>query len=655
MLPALVLLSVLAQPAPAPAPTPEEIACKGAEALGGTPLEKAALCAGQAGHFAKARSWAERALVADRDSYRAQYLIGWIQHQGEGNLPKARFHLERASQLLKEAYGPGLVTQPVEARLALFWVFGEYLAVLSELDLHDKVLTSVEEATRRLGFDFSHLRAWRLMKLKRWDEARAAAMSAANAEEPWAQAMGRTALCGIESEQHHREAAYRTCLAATKPIRGAPGLCVELTNAGAAAEELYHFAEAERLFFRAAKEPPEGSASPWLRLVRLYTRQGRFAEAISGWREMMRYRQGREGYFDQQDDAETSLVGASILLLAGEPEEAERVTARALARPDRRGYTSGTQGQLTGAAAVLDMAAKRELAQSLRDAAAMEGLGGGLKLRARAARLSAQAALSKRRAIRILSDPERLVTSLRPEIGGQLELPTWMMPELISAVGPGVALAGIQAARAEETLEPALSEGLFSAYEAEAYWLKGDTEAAEAAAQRALEHMHPAEVALRARAAAIGGAAAIARGHRQKGLAWLREAAAVDPSLFRRLGLTIPLRVRSSGGGIAAAAAERLARVGRFSDAPDGFVIRLSPQGAQLLAPDGSLLSQARLRPARPGAPPPELRLSELALTRLFMPTLDLTQADVRSLDGSIDASQRAAEHLDDAMKGLLK
>lgn len=652
----IAALAVSAGPA-AEQPTAKEARCEFAEPFGGSRLERAALCAGHAGRFVKARRWAELALKAAPKGYRAHYLVGWVQHQGEGNLPKARYHLEQAVALLTARYPQEPLQEPTAARICLYWTYAELLSVLSEQDLHEAVLKTVQIAERRVGVDFSHLRAWRLMKLKRWKEAEQAAQRSIQSGDPWGLAMGRTALCAIHSELHHREEAYRTCLATTKKIKGAQGLCVEFTNAGAAAEELFRFAEAERLLLSAAEEPPEGSSNPWLRLVRLYGRQGRMSELISAWREMMAFRRSREGYFDQQDNAETAIVGASILLLAGKSARAEEITRRAVAQPDRRGYTSGNRAQLTGAAAVADMAAKRDLAQSLIDRAAILPLPEALRLRARAAQLRARAAVSRRRAVAALADPERLVTTFRPEIGGALELPTWMMPEVIAAVGPGVALEAIRQARAAETLDPQLTEGRFSAYEAEAYWQRGDAAEAERRAAHAIARMHPAEAAILARVQAIGGAAALELGHRAQGLAWLRSAAAADPSLFRRLGLRLPIRIQPDGSPIAQAAAEHLAGVGRFEDAADGFTLRLSAAGAQLLAPDGTVISQARLppRPKHAAQPPPAQRLAALALTELFSPTLDLTQADVRSLDGSVDGSQKVGERLDGAMEDILK
>ncbi len=434
--------------------------CREAEIFGGTEVEQAALCYARSAEFVSARTLADQALRDNPRSFRAHYLMGIAQHHGEGNLPKALFHLETAEKLFIEQYGerppPDLIEANVYHKILLQLVY-----VHGEMDHHEEKIRYVDALSERLGVnDAQPLKAWPLLKLKRFDEAREIAKQAAESEDFWNRAVGATALCAVESELRNRDAAYQACKQAAEPImRSDMDGAIELSNAGAAAEEMFAFDEAEKLFLQATGRHPEGSVNPWGRLVRLYLRQGRFAEAVTAWRNMREYRKHRPAsYLDQQDQSEADLIGAQVLIIAGREKDAAAITRRTVDRPDRQGTSSADSEQNEAGAAIMDMVVRRTVARRLLEEASTAELWDGLKLRAKAIKLFLEAWVDERQAADIVADPERLVTSLRPECPGSVEMPAWMDGELIDVVGPGVALAGIAAGRKEETLPPALAD-----------------------------------------------------------------------------------------------------------------------------------------------------------------------------------------------------
>ncbi|MEQ8272587.1 MAG: hypothetical protein RMA76_40975 [Deltaproteobacteria bacterium] len=659
-----VAQSPLTEPA-APVDTPEpkpkkkhlpdyEPDCRGSEMFGGTDLERGAYCAAQRREYVTTRTLANEVLNRDADSIRGNYLMGLAQHLGEGNLPKALFHLNHAEQVFIDRFGERPAMEGTLWRV-FHRTMSELIYVHGEMDHHEQKIAYVDKLNRRLEIDYEPLKAWPLLKLGRYEEAKQIAERATNHEEPWYRAVGMTALCAVESEQRKRDAAYEACTgAAQRVMRSGRDGAIELSNAGAASEEMFRFDEAERYFLESARRPPEGSVNPWGRLVRLYLRQGRFAEAVSSWREMRRYRASRPGsYLDQQDQSEADLIGASVLLIAGKPTEAERITARTVNRPDRQGTSSAATEQNEGGAAITDRVAKLTAARRLEEEAAASEWKEAIGLRVDALMLRFRAWVVTRTAAEVLADRERLVTSLRPEVPGSLEMPAWLDAEVIEIVGPGVARAALKEARAEETLDAKYADQIFLSLETEAAFLAGDEEEALTLAKEALDVLPPSEALLRARVAAVAQAAAREEQRFEDALGYLRVVLSSDPQIIRRMGMTLPVRIEPAGDtpGVDAAI-DRLEDSPLFDEAPWGFVLRVGETRVDLVAPDGSTLAMVPIPAGRSDTPDAiGRRIAREVQRELLVPNVDITQADIRSLDGSLGTGGKATDRVDEILE----
>jgi pentatricopeptide repeat protein len=649
----------LAEPDPvdplAPAPPPAKPGmpelrgdCPEAETFQGTEVERAGWCAAQAGELKSMRTLANQALNADERSFRAHFLMGYVQHLGEGNLPKALFHLQQAETLFIERYGerPSLTDSPWRV---YHRILHQLIHLLGEMDAHEDKIHYVDEIRRRLDLDYAPFKSWPLLKLGRFDEARQIATEAIESDDAWNQAVGLTALCAVESELRNRQAAYDACQKAAERVQGsAMDGSIELSNAGAASEEMFKFDEAERLYQEAARRPAEGSVNPFGRLVRLYLRQGRFSEAMSAWREMKTYRSQRPGsYLDQQDQAEADLIGASLLLVAGRSDEAQKRTGVTVKRPDRQGTSSANAEQNEAGAAVMDRAAKLDAARQLEERAAVSTWKDALPLWIESLGLRFEAWRSGRKAAEVLANPERLVTSLRPECPGSIELPSWLDGDLIALTGPGVALAAIQEARAEETLPEALKEPIFWALEAEAHLLAGDEDLAQQLAKQALDGLGKGDGLMRARAAALLAESARQNGDVDAALAAYRLVLALDPGVLRRLGFRLPVQLEAAGTGPVTRAVELLGSSPLFELEPWGFGLRVGEAEAELLLPDGSVVNTIRV-PANAGQKDDDegaaRRIAKAVQRELLVPNIDITQSDIRSLDGSLGTGKATEE-----------
>lgn len=618
--------------------------CEGAEAFGGTELEQKAYCADRESQFVSARTLAGQVLKSAPNSFRAHYVMGHAQHLGEANLPKALFHLDAAQAGFEARWGQ-TPDKADSSWMVYYRILSELLFVHGEMDHHEAKIRYADAITKRLGIDFSARKAWPLLKLKRFDEARRISQAASKSEDDWTRSVGLTGLCAVESEVRNRQAAYEACKAAAQRVmRSTTSGSIELSNAAAAAEEIFAFDEAERLYLDATTRVSEGAVNPWGRLVRLYLQQGRLSEALGAWRQMRAYRAARSGaHMDQQDQTEAELIGASVLLVVGRAADAERIARRTVNRPDRQGTSSAASDQNEAGANIMDRVAKLSAARLLRALASSAPFTEAVPMRWQAALLSYQAWQSGRRAAEVLSNSERLHATLRPECPGSLELPAWLDAEVIQLVGPGVALAAIRTAQAQESLPDDLSRPIFEGFEAEAYWLNGDLDKALKKVRSVLQEL-PASAALhRARAAAIGADAARQLGRYPEARQFYQVAIADDPAVVRRLGLVLPVRLVGVGKDASVAAAlDHLEASPAIDEVDWGFLLQVGLREVQLLTPDGSVITSLSV---------PETELSDTARhiadsvhRSLLSPDVELTQSDVRSLDGSLGNGGKAAD-----------
>lgn len=232
-----------------------------------------------------------------------------------------------------------------------------------------------------------------------------------------------------------------------------------------------------------------------------------------------------------------------------------------------------------------------------------------------------------------------LVATLRPYLAGGVEAPEWVEPELIALLGPGVVTAALEIARREETLAEA--EGYFLAAEAEVATLEGEHRRALELTDQALATLPSSEHLLRARLLVLAGQSARKVGDLERSVNFFDLAMQVDPGAVRRHGASLPTAFYEAPGPVAAAAADYLRDSPRFSHSRGGgFQVRVegdSQSGAAfLLNPSGAVLASAQVTP-RAGDTVETLgrRLAQELHEKAFAPKLDLTQADLRTLDGS--------------------
>jgi tetratricopeptide (TPR) repeat protein len=597
----------------------------------------------------RARERAEAILARDPRSIGGHVVLGFAFYLGEGNLALARYHLRRAQQLFEEDHGlPPREGSPwlwhYRASSALAEVAGEMG--------RDAERLAVLEARDELYAFRPGDRGWTLMRLRRYGEARAMARLALELEDlPDQQAHARNTLCAVEAELLEREEALRWCMAAVELDAADPGKgALEYSNAGEAALGVLRLDEAERLYLEGTRHFVSGTpANPWLELAHLYVAQGRTGEARDAMREMLAWAERQPAYIDVQTRGAIDLAAATFLIAAGRPLEASRITARSIDRPDRQGNISFAARARHGAAALVDRVAHRSAA-ALRDEEA-SWLPRREAWRARLGALGHRLAAwwSGRRARALVAERRLLVHTVLPYATGSVVLPEWLQLETVEVAGPGAIRAALRAARATDPQADA--RGYLRAVEVELASRRGRPREAALAARSALDELPRAELLLRAHVAARGAQAALADGDDPLALELFDRALQWDPGVIRRLDLALPCVFESSG---AAREAERMLRGSpRLRDAGFGFRVRTRERSggsleACLVGPTGARRACAEVTPERgEGRDETARRLAAALHERAFAPRVDLTQADLHSLDGATAAvGLRGAERV---------
>ncbi len=118
--------------------------------------------------------------------------------------------------------------------------------------------------------------------------------------------------------------------------------------------------------------------------------------------------------------------------------------------------------------------------------------------------------------------------------------------------------------------------------------------------------------------------------------------------MVRRLGFTIPVQLKKLDDTEAVTKALELLQRSPLFEAGDwGFDLAVGEQTAILGEDDGSQILTMRIPAGRSDSPDASARRIARALhADLLTPNVDITQADIRSLDGSLGSGGKASDHV---------
>jgi len=586
-----------------------------------------------------AREMAEKILRRRAGSYVAHLVLGHVQHYAEGNFPRALFHLDKALRLYEKRHGtiPG-ATSPWRWHSLLLRELG---AAHYDLEHYQERLALIDRYNEYYRPLMIAERAWPLMKLRRFQEARKVAQLALSSGQEHQESLALNALCAIEFEAGHNQAGYVACKRAVEHARQGKRevAAVDLSNFAEASRSLFKLDEAERIGTEATKTEASWYANPWLDLTELYTRQGRYAEALAALKHIGPYKAKRPPHVRDADRAEVQRAVAAFLLVVGRVEQARDIASAALQMPDRRAHTSRDEEQDRAIVALLDRRAHRMLAELERESAVGESWPKRVWAWLKAQRYKLAGWASGRRAVRLLAQPKRLVGTFQIGTSQSAIMPPWLVSELVEVLGAGVVSEALAQARASDH-RPG-SAAYYTAFEAEVALEQRDDMASLRLAKRALRELGPSEILLRTRVSALAAEAARRTGQLTRAGNYYDAVLHSDPGVFRRLGLAVAVQYRIYDSESVRDVAELLERSPRFIDewgAPLILEIRGTARDAQIcLKRDEGAVIHCSTETRKPKESPKLLaeRAVKTFHEQAFSPRLELSQLDINSLDGS--------------------
>ncbi|MCA9531497.1 MAG: tetratricopeptide repeat protein [Myxococcales bacterium] len=651
---ALAVAGVLAPgvtPAAAPARAEVQSRPQAPPASEISPAEQAAFEAVLEGKLIRAREVAEGVLRSQPESFVAHFVLGYVQDVAEGNFPLAVYQERQALRLFEAKYGP--TPQPDQPWRWHARILRTLASAYGDLEKPEAQLETMARYNDLYRPRMIAERAWPLMKLKRYDEARRAANEGLAEGSVDQTQIAYNALCAIEFEAGRDGESYRACDKAVTfaRSRGEQPEAVDLTNFAEAARSVFKLDQSERLLLEAARAPADGYANPYMELGALYTREGRFSEALDALRKVPAYRMQRPAFAREADRSESRRVLAAFYLAVGRSEPALELTDKAMLAPDRRGHNSRDPAQDEALVAVLDRRAHRMEAERVLTDAAARPWYRRVAAWFEASWLRIEGWASGRRAARLLDDPERLVGIFRIGTAKGAVMPPWLVGDLVEIIGPGVVQAAVERAAATDTRPGA--RALYQAFEAEAALARGEYAEASRLATAALGGLASGEVLLTTRTEAVRAEAARRSGADASALVGLYGAPLQrDPGVFRRLDWAVPVRLSVGAGGLSTDVADALARSPSFDAGRAGLPLTVTPAGAGvracLLGAGRAVIGCVSEAPEADEAPDEFVaRLVADFERQVFAPRIDLSQADIGSLDGNPRPGR-------DPLKGLL-
>lgn len=608
-----------------------------------SPAEEEAFLMAEQNQMIRARELGEALVADDPTSFVGHLVLAYAQHFAEANFPRALYHANLARQHFEARFGP-------EPQVPAPWIWHariiqELANVHGELGHHAERIALIERFNRSYQPRMVAEVAWSLMKLGRYDEARAAARAGLAEDGPGQVTVALNALCAIEFEAGRDGASYDACGQALAHSRQTGSVTVvDLTNFAEAARTMFQLAEAERALLEATEASSSLYGNPWLDLAELYTRGGRFAEAGQALREIAAWRGKRPPHARDADRNESRRGIAEFMLVTGMHEQALALTDKAMVTPDRRAHNSRNPAQDRSLTALLDRRARRMAAESLLEGATAKPWYERLLAQGEAWVLESQAFLSGRAVTRILTeDDELLVGLLRFGTASSGVQPPWLTGDLVELFGPGVMHEAI--VRADEGDGRAAADPYYAALHAEVALAEGDEEAVQRYAARALAGLGTGEALLRARVMALQA---------QAGLDVNYDAVlGTDPGVFRRLEASIPVRLRVQGDAVAQEVADAVRRSPRFhvtSDAPLTVSVDVRAAGGRVCLLGGAErvfgCGEASVTNDADSVETLAQRLVDAFHTDVFAPRVDMSQAEINSLDGSGQSTRNPLETL---------
>lgn len=606
--------------------------------------------------FVRLREISHKLLDKYPDRPGPYYFYGYSLHHSEGDLPRARFYLEKAIEVFEKNYGK----KPTSSTPWGWYdrTLLELEQVQGEMDDYQAQIDSIEKLDslflHMYGRRLPPLRAyiaWPMMKLDREQQARKELNSISMYQDEPTKAAYLNSLGALEMETNHPQACYQTFSELVQTIRRRHWqmTCTSLRNAGEAAATVGKFDEAEKYFLEASDYfDPQGYSNPWWDLGTLYLGQARFPEAISALKKTMAWTAASQPHIAQQSWAADRQLCCEVLLQLGMTEEALQIAEMFVEQPDRKGGDSVAKDQTQAANLLIYREALLARQAGCREQMCWTTGSEWWKLLGQQHNLGWKAYFAGRRATAIMIEHDRLHSSLRWALAhGTVSIPNFSRPELVKLYGPGVVLTAIEEQNNTKWDGKEFEQPYLASLVGEAQALSGQDQAALKTLSEAVDKLPKSEALLKLRLQARIAQIQERQGDSQGAYKSYQLIMDLAPSMLRTLDISLPVQISASSDAMLESCASMLEASPRFHSDNQGLKIQLSSTGselqARLLGLDGSQISTAQVKVLKD----PDQTAKDLAAevhARFFAPKVDLAQIDIKSLEGS--NGQADSKHL---------
>jgi tetratricopeptide (TPR) repeat protein len=633
--------------------------------LRGTKEEEAALRTLESYMLVKLREDARAVLKSNPDSYAGHYLLGFSLHNSEGDLPRAKFHLNRAKSLF-------IARHTATPKMDDPWgwyerILLELIQVNAEMDAYEEQVATIDEYMS-LGKVLSGQEppnmlaayAWPLMKLEREAEARAKLAKVADHQDEMTRSTYLNTLGALEMEFGHPKASYQAFKQLVDDVRsnGWSQSCTYLRNLGEAAAGIGQFDEAERLYSEATRYFDSFTYSnPWFDLTFMYLSQARFPEAVDALKRTHEWRFAVQPFLAQQTWAQDQHATAELLLQLGETQKGLEIAENIVRRPDRQGGDSIQLDQKAAGTLLLYHSLLVAEASRLKESQTWTGGWDWWQAMFKRRELLAKARLAEVQIQALVTKNNRVSASFRPYYAPRtIIVGDWHRPDLVAIYGAGVAKEALDAIYETPPESFAWEKPVLDVMQAEVAYERGDNDEAIEILKAGIPELTEARAVLRARAEARLAGLLFDEGRFEEAMEVGTRVFDTAPAMFRHLDISVPITITADADPQAQEVASALGKSPRFHADSRGYPVKIVTSGSNLIAsistPQGSLLAEASA-PLQDKEREPMTAAEDLTARfhqKAFAPRIDLSQKDINSLDGSTLTESRRSDRAKEAI-----
>lgn len=600
-----------------------------ADDLGGDVDERAAMVSVDTGKYATAREQAEKILAKNPRSFIATFVLGRVHAEAEGNLARALFLIREARRMLEGRFGrwPEHPDAQRWHKLMLNWES----STLGYMDRRLEQLRVYDLYEAHYQPPMTARRIWPLLKLGRFDEARAIGERLLHDENQDTRERAYNGLMAVEEEAGNRRPSYEWGKKALEAL--GEDSCILATNTALGARRAFDLQKTITYDQIALKAKDlTCPTSPHAQLTAMYLVFGEFQQSLSALEALRKV--PRPPDLRVQNEMVIRARFVELLLALGQFEEAETRVREILAAPDRAGMISASSEIVELSNTLLGYSVFTAREHQLRERVAVRPLMESLPLRYAAETVAAARWRTARDATRLAALPGLLHKHVRPYY---TDVMPWYGADMLTLFGAGVMRQAIEEVRAIETDYPAPAGAFLDAYLAELAWREGDLGAALRLGDDALARLPKEPRLLRHRMMAWMADARRRTGDHEGARRDFAAVLDLYPTVVRHLDVAVPIVIDDVRGGRGAELADRLADSPRFAvEAGAPFSVRIEDAEDRIAL----CLTVAKRRCAELAGD--ELKDAEdpiaLALDRfhdtVLSPAIELTQSDINSLDG---------------------